>query len=223
MTEVAGAFETTITRQVRLPYLLTLPGGYREDGERWPVILFLHGAGERGADLERVRIHGIPKVVAARPDLPFITVSPQCPENQWWPDFLEALIGLLDEVLSRYHADPDRVYLTGLSMGGYGSWHLASAYPERFAAVAPICGGALWAYGFPQRVCALRDVPVWAFHGGDDDVVPLTASQQLVDTLRECGGNVIFTVYPGVGHDSWTQTYDSPALYEWFLAQRRGG
>lgn len=215
-------FETQFTTTVRLNSLLSLPQSYGEDSaQRWPLILFLHGAGERGDDLERVKIHGIIKVAQARPDFPFIAVAPQCPQNRVWSDYLETLAHLLDEVSARHAVDADRVYLTGLSMGGYGSWHLATEYPQRFAAVVPICGGGHHLYGFPERVCALREVPVWAFHGARDAVVPLRESEALVESLRACGGDVRLTIYPDAEHDSWTRTYDNPALYEWFLAQRR--
>ena len=224
MSQQARVFEAQITQTVRLGYLLHLPEAYDEGrGTKWPLILFLHGMGERGSDLEAIKKHGIPKVVETRPDFPFITVSPQCPLDHTWLDFLPALILLLDDVSASYAVDPDRVYLTGLSMGGFGTWYLAAAYPERFTAIAPICGGGDPAHGFPEKVCALKDVPVWVFHGGKDDVVPLESSEVLVETLRACGGDVRFTVYPDAGHDSWTETYDSPALYDWFLAHTLAG
>jgi len=211
--------ERSFEQTVRLRYLLFLPREYKareQRGEKWPLILFLHGMGERGDDLERVKIHGIAKIVETQPDFPFIALSPQCPDgNMWWHHIL-TLKGLLDEVLADYAVDPQRVYLTGLSMGGYGTWSLAMAYPELFAAIAPICGG-----GMPEWVVALKEVPVWAFHGAEDPLVPLERGQRLVDALRAWGGDVRFTVYPGVGHDSWTQTYENPELYEWFLQHRR--
>lgn len=206
-----------IEQIVRLRYLLFLPRDYGEDpGQRWPLILYLHGIGERGDDLELVKIHGIPKVVEKKPDFPFVAVSPQCPDGTLWWDHNLILKGMLDDILAQYAVDPNRVYLTGNSMGGYGTWNLAIAYPDLFAAIAPICGG-----GMPEWVAALKDVPVWAFHGADDAAVPLERSQRMVDALRACGGNVRFTVYPGVGHDSWTQTYDDPELYAWFLQHTR--
>jgi len=220
MPQQAHVFETAIARKLQLPYLLSLPEGYgRQPTKKWPVILFLHGAGERGLnDMALLRKHGIARVAAER-DLPFITVSPQCPPDSWWADYRPELLALLDHVLGGYRADPARVYLTGLSMGGFGSWHLAAENPTRFAAVVPICGGGVWAYGFPQRVVALKGTPVWAFHGAKDPAVPLAESRILVDTLKAAGGNVRFTVYPEAGHDSWTETYDNPELYAWLLDQ----
>ncbi len=222
MPQQAYTLDTQIVRDIRLPYLLFLPNGYEANSEQtWPLILFLHGAGERGDDLNLVKIHGIAKVVEQREDCPFIVVSPQCPKDSWWSDHIEALDALLNEITATYAVDIDRTYLTGLSMGGYGAWHLATLYPERFAAVVPICGGGPWFLGFPDRVCALKDVPVWAFHGAKDDTIPLRESELMVTTLKACGGNVRFTVYPDAGHDSWTQTYDNPELYEWLLKYSR--
>jgi predicted peptidase len=222
MTQQAHTFEMQITRQVRLNYLLFLPEGYGADPQQtWPLILFLHGAGERGDDLELVKKHGIAKVAEQREDFPFVVVSPQCPQDTWWSAYVEALTALLDEIVATHAVDRDRLYLTGLSMGAYGTWHLATMYPERFAALVPICGGGPWFLGFPERVCVLREVPVWVFHGAKDDVVPLEESRKLVEALKACGGDVRFTVYPDAMHDAWTETYDNPELYEWFLKHRR--
>lgn len=196
-------------------YLLHLPPD-SEAGTRMPLILFLHGIGERGADINLLKQHGIPRVVEAQPAFPFITLSPQCPDGVMWTHLLPKLSQLLDHALSVYPVDASRVYLTGLSMGGYGAWHLAAADPERFAAVAPICGG-----GDPATVCRLKNTPVWAFHGEKDNVVLLRESRRVVDALRECGGNVRFTIYKNAGHDVWTRTYEQPRLYDWLLSHRR--
>ena len=208
-------FEKQITVTVKLKYLLHLPDGYEGEGtgKKWPLILFLHGAGESGDDLARVKLHGLPKVVGSK-DLPFIIVSPQSPGRGWNPDTLNAL---LDDVIARYRVDKDRVYLTGLSMGGYGTWALAAAHPGRFAAIAPICGG-----GDPKKADRLKDLPTWVFHGAKDPTVPLARSEEMVKALKEAGGDPKFTVYPEAKHDSWTETYDNPELYSWFLAHKRG-
>jgi poly(3-hydroxybutyrate) depolymerase len=137
--------EKQITTNISLRYLLYLPESYsRQKGQKWPLLLFLHGAGERGNDLNLVKKHGPPKLMEQGKEFPFIVVAPQCPSESWWTEELDALAALLDEVQSRYAVDPDRVYLTGLSMGGFGTWTLACRYPERFAAIAPICGGGAW-------------------------------------------------------------------------------
>ncbi len=214
---------TTLTRtaQRTLGYLFHLPANYNAD-QRWPLILFLHGYGQSGDEVNAVREHGIARIVSEQPDFPFIVVAPQCPWHTWWPELADDLDALLDQVISNYAVDPARLYLTGLSMGGFGAWYLGATRPQRFAAIAPICGGGYWFHGFPQQVAALKDTPVWAFHGAKDDVVPLAASQQLVDALQAAGGNVRFTIYPEATHDSWTETYNNPELYAWFLQHKRG-
>ncbi len=210
----AHALRDTLRQPVGLEYLVALPDGYEDGDQSWPLLLFLHGAGERGDDLSRVAVHGPTRRVAEGERFPFILVAPQAPEGTWWD--ARELGALLDEVERAYRVDPDRVMVTGLSMGGFGAWSLAEAFPDRFAAVAPVCGG-----GTPGRVCAAADVPIWAFHGALDDVVPVERSLEMVQRLRRCGGHVRLTLYPDAGHDSWTETYANPALYDWLLAQRR--
>jgi predicted peptidase len=222
MRQVSRSYALSGSSQGDLNYLLYLPREYGQDpNKKWPLILFLHGAGERGDDLQLLLKHGIPKLVETRDDFPFVTLSPQCPEGSFWYLLLSVLDGLLTHVASDLALDPDRAYLTGLSMGGYGVWHLAARYPNRFAAIAPICGGGLESLGFPDKVRALKDVPVWAFHGAHDTVVPLAESRRLVDALRACGGSADLTAYPDTPHDAWTRTYEDPALFEWFLRHRR--
>ncbi len=208
-------FETTVSRKVSYRYLLYLPKAYAsETTRRWPLLLFLHGSGERGNDLAKVKFNGPPKHLDGRDDFPFVVVSPQCPEDQRWQ--ADALAALLDDVTSRLRIDVDRVYVTGLSMGGRGTWDLAMSHPERFAAIAPVCGGAI-----PDRACRLKDVPVRAYHGAKDDVVPLAESQTVVEAVRKCGGTADLVVYPDANHDSWTAAYADPSLWEWLLSHRR--
>lgn len=195
------------------PHLLYLPSDY-ESRPAWPLLCFLHGVGERGGDLERLKAQGIPRVLERGDPLPFVVVSPQCPPGGFWQN--EPLTALLAEVSGELRVDPDRVYLTGLSMGGYGTWNLALEKPFLFAAIAPVCGG-----GDPRRAGRLRRLPVWAFHGTRDPVVPVGASRRMVQAVRRCGGDARLTEYPDVGHDCWTQTYDNPALYDWLLSHRR--
>ncbi len=220
MQQNSLVFERELTRRARLHYLLYLPENYSM-AERVPLLIFLHGLGERGDDPERMLIHGLPKVVRNGHELPFIVLAPQCHSDTTWVLQVDALNALLDEILESYHVDVERVYLTGLSMGGYGTWNWAASNPERFAAIAPICGGGSWLFGFPQKVCALRDLPVWTFHGAKDKVIPIRESEVLVKALKECGGNVRFTIYADAEHDSWTRTYDNPELYTWFLQHRK--
>jgi predicted peptidase len=213
-----------VVRRVMVRYWLFLPRGYREDKHRrWPLILFLHGMGERGRDIRKVKVHGPLAYAEAAADFPFVVVAPQCSEREWWS--MEALNGLLDTVLDREAIDVGRVYLTGLSMGGFGAWNLAMECPERFAAIAPICGG-----GNPfapqamdrRRAQALRTLGIWAFHGARDNLVPLEETERMVRAFRAFGcAEVQCTVYPEAEHDSWTTTYANPALYAWFLAHAR--
>jgi predicted peptidase len=207
-------FEKEITIKTRLNYLLFLPAGYEKSDKTWPLMLFLHGAGESGNDLAKVKAHGPPKIVGTKADFPFIVVSPQSAGRGWNADTLNAL---LDDIIAKYRVDKDRVYLTGLSMGGYGSWTLAAAHPEKFAAVAPICGG-----GNPADAKKLKDLPIWVFHGAKDPTVPIRRSQEMVEALKAAGNDKVkFTTYPDAGHDSWTETYSNPELYKWLLEQKR--
>jgi predicted peptidase len=210
-------------KTVELEYLLFLPAGYGDEkAKQWPLMLFLHGAGERGSDIKKVAVHGPPKNVAMHPEFPFILVSPQCPEGGKWSS--ETLLALLNQVEGTYAVDKTRVYLTGLSMGGYGTWELGLKHPERFAAIAPICGGgntveALLAVSSQ----ALKSLGVWAFHGAKDQTVPLQESERMVDALKRVGvTDLKLTVYPEAGHDSWTETYNNPDLYTWMLKHQRG-
>lgn len=195
-------------------YLRYLPPDYDTAPERrWPLLLFLHGAGERGADIAKLRTHGLPKQIEEGRDLPFVVISPQCPAGEWWN--VVALEALIDKLVAEQRIDPDRIYLTGLSMGAFATWALAIMRPERYAAILPICGG-----GDPHRARVLRDVPVWTFHGDADQTVTITQSQQMVDAIKSVGGSPRFTIYPGVGHDAWTATYDNPEVYAWLLSHR---
>ena len=209
-------FSFNITFQME--YLLFLPESYAQStNQKFPLILFLHGAGERGSDLDSVKRHGIPKIVETNPDFPFIAVSPQCPEDSWWTSELHTINGLIEEVVEKYQVDTSRIYLTGLSMGGFGTWSLASMYPERFAAIAPVCGGG----EVRQILRSLVEMPIWTFHGQKDDVIPFSRSEEIVLALKKNGSSIKFTIYPEAGHDSWTETYDNPELYKWFLKHSR--
>jgi predicted peptidase len=182
---------------------------------RTPLVLFLHGSGERGDDLEKVVRHGIPKLIRVGRTFPFVVVAPQCPEGWWWQGL--KVSRFLDRVAGRFHADPARIYVTGISMGGAGVWELVATCPERLAAAAPVCGPYQW---FPAE--RFGQVPVWCFHGAMDEVVPITDSIRRIREVRKAGGQVRFTVYPDAGHDAWSETYTNPKLYRWLLAQRLG-
>jgi predicted peptidase len=217
-------FQTQLTRTVNLDYLLFLPEGYKKSGSnQWPLMMFLHGAGERGTNIDKVTVHGPPKLLKGKRDFPFILVSPQCPDDRIWRD--DELLALLDETISKHNVDTNRVYLTGLSMGGYGTWSLATQYPERFAAVAPICGGGMPVHVMltsKQKKADLKSMGVWAFHGAKDPVVLVEESQRMTNALMRAGcKDVKLTVYPDDGHDSWTRAYQEPDLWNWFLAHKR--
>lgn len=198
-----------------LKYLLHIPEGYDRDGQKkWPLMLFLHGAGERGENIEAVKTHGPPKIVQTKKDFPFIVISPQCRLNEWWMPY--EVMMLVDEVSAKYRVDSDRVYLTGLSMGGFGTWATAMTYPDRFAAIVPICGG-----GEPAEVGRIKHIPTWVFHGAKDTVVPLARSEEMVEAMKKAGAQPKFTVYAEAQHDSWTETYNNPELYDWMLKQKR--
>ncbi len=197
-------------------YLYYLPKGYEKAEKGLPLILFLHGAGERGDEIERVRGQGLPKYLEAvkGKGLPFIIVSPQCRKGRWWTK--KGVKSFLDFVIKKYKVDRSRVYMTGLSMGGFGSWGMAGEYPEMFAAVAPICGG-----GDVKDAERLKGVPLWVFHGAKDRVVKIAGSQRMVDAIKKVGGKPKFTIYPEAGHDSWTATYKNKKLYAWFLSHKK--
>lgn len=210
----ANEIDLDIRWRTRLRFRLDLPGGYEVGTDRWPALVFLHGAGERGRDLERVKAHGPPKLIAQGRDFPFVVVSPQVDEDDAWD--AHALHTLLEALKARLRIDADRVCATGLSMGGRGAWDWACTYPDDLAAIAPVCG-----WGDHLRACRMRGVPARAYHGANDDVVPLAAQRKMVDALRACGGAAELIVYPDLGHDAWNRAYEDEQLYRWLAAQRR--
>ncbi len=201
-------------------YLLYLPKEYDATSDKkWPFVFFLHGRGESNGPLSLVAKWGPRRFAARGDDLPFVLVSPQCPRSDSWSRESQQnlLVELLDAMLDKHQVDQDRVYLTGLSMGGYGSWRMAADHPQRFAAVVPVCGG-----GDPADAEKLKSLPIWVFHGDRDRAVPLKRSQDMVDAIKQAGGELIrFTTLEHVGHNSWSATYASPDLYQWMLRQRR--
>lgn len=210
-------FSTTLEKKLSLPYLLYLPEHYGRGKDQLPLILFLHGAGERG-NINAVKNFGPVRVAGEQKGFPFIVLAPVCPKGKWWSDVDVTLgvMALLEETLQKYHVDPDRVYLTGLSMGGFGTWHLAEQYPDRWAAIAPVCGG-----GNPYLARRITHLPVRIYHGKQDKRVPVGLSMQMAGVLKQLGGNVELLVYPDLGHFCWKRTYDNPQLYQWFLRHSR--
>jgi predicted peptidase len=196
------------------PYQLFIPRGatFRR-GPGWPLMIFLHGSGERGDDIAKVKVHGPPKVAERDPNFPFILISPLLPAEQDWD--IAKLNVILGKALETLPVDPSRVYLTGLSRGGHATWKWAAAEPQKFAAVAPVAGR-----GDPATACVLKAKPVWAFHGDRDDVVIPEGSFAMVRAIRACGGSPRLTIYPDVGHNAWDPAYEDPALYLWLLSHR---
>lgn len=203
-------FQKEVKITLTANYLLYLPADYTESEKEFPLILFLHGIGERGTDIEKVKAHGIPKLISEGKEFPFIIVSPQCPDEMFWNT--DALSALIDNIETHYRVDKKRIYVTGLSMGGNGTWSLALAESHRFAAIAPVCG---WTH--PVEFCKLAHLPIWMFHGAKDNVVPVNFSEQILQQSKACNGNIKFTVYPEATHDAWTETYNNEELYKWFL------
>ena len=175
---------------------------------------FLHGAGERGDDIKLLKSTGLPNILEKK-DIPFIVASPQCPSGKQWST--EILINLIENLLEKYRIDRDRIYLTGISMGGYATWSLSIKYPDMFAAIAPMCGG-----GSPWQSYKIKHLPVWAFHGALDRIIPYEKTREMVESLKDFKANVKFTLYPDAEHDCWTRSYNNPELYEWFLQHKRG-
>ncbi len=211
--ESAEYFETTITKKVAANYLLVKPEDYNP-AEKYPLLIFLHGRGEQGDDLERVKIHGPFKKIAEL-NLPILVVAPQSPLDEWWD--VDVLDALTEELIDDLNVDDDRVYLTGLSMGGSATWELALRRPNRFAAIAPICGRTA-----PSKAARLKNLPIWAFHGARDGVIPARETVNMINALQAADIDARMTIYPEVGHNSWTATYNDPKLYEWLLRQERG-
>lgn len=211
-------FKTTITEDKTLNYLIDLPDDYDASrSKKLPLLLFLHGMGERGENLDLLYNNGIPKLISEGMKFPFITVMPQCPETSFWTEESKSLKLLLDHIIEHYNVDIDRIYITGLSMGGYGTYEMLTRYPDLFAAAVPICGGIGSMYT-RMNLLQLKDIPLWIFHGKIDDVVPVKESENIYKTLKSIGAeNLFITIYPDLKHDSWSRTYDNHEVYEFLL------
>jgi predicted peptidase len=236
-----GFLDRVITiHEVQYKYQVFIPEDWTPH-QKWPVILFLHGAGERGSDGLMQTDVGIGTAIrTSRSLIEAIVVMPQCPKSLWWmlPPMDELAVATLDQATKEFHGDAQRTYLTGLSMGGYGAWHLAQKYPGKFAAMIVICGGirprasVLKAYpdlnqvilpDSPNSYAAAADrigkVPVWIFHGSADDIVPVTESQRMYQAMKQVGAEAHYIEYPGVGHACWNKAYDEPKLFPWLFSK----
>jgi predicted peptidase len=204
-----------------------------EAGKTYPLVLFMHGAGERGGDNEAQLKHGVLPIIKAAESLgdPCFLIAPQCPSALWWSPIdretmriksadqpnplLEAVIALIGETRKNHPIDPKRTYVTGISMGGYATWDLLGRIPDQINAAIPICGG-----GDPALAATFKQVPIWAFHGDADNVVPVKTTREMIEALENAGATPKSTYYPKVGHDSWTQTYSDPNVIRWLFSQR---
>jgi acetyl esterase/lipase len=203
----------------------------RDDHKLWPIILFLHGRGERGSEGMWQTQIGLPEAVRDHPERwPFVIVMPQCPQSDYWtdPEMMAMAMATLDRETEEFRGDPEHTYLSGLSLGGYGAWELARLYPHRWAAIAIAASGVFWSYA-PERweevktlpaeyAHAIGRTPVWLFHGADDPVVPPRESELMFDALKAAGGHVRLWIYQGLGHDCWSRAYDEPELPRWLLS-----
>ena len=214
--QVSRRMEKNVVRKIHMDYLLYLPIDFTY-GKKWPLLLFLHGAGERGNDLEKVKTHGPPKLIGGGKQLPFILVSPQCPSYLWWTDKKLEVKKIIDDVTGLYPVDMNRIYITGLSMGGFGTFEMVKAYPNLFSAAVPICGG----FKDLEGVEKIKHVPFWIFHGDDDKTVPVDMSKKAAENISKAGGSARLTIYPGIGHNSWSAAYDTQEVYDWMMAQRK--
>lgn len=216
-TQTPASYSGDYVIKVNYRYLLSKPEGYEADpAKKWPLIIFLHGAGERGNDLEMLKKHGPPKLIAAGQKFPAVIASLQCePKHIWNPHGVKAVT---DHLIQTEQIDTSRVYLIGLSMGGFGTWETAMEYPDTYAAISPICGGTGVRWLTAERVAK---TPCWIFHGDKDPTVPVENSQKIYDALKKLGAPVKLTLYPGVGHDSWTRTYENPEFWQWLFEQKR--
>jgi predicted peptidase len=216
-----GFLNRTVTHEGKsYPYVVYVPRDFTPD-RKWPVVLFLHGAGERGSDGLKQSHVGLGAALRFHSErYPALAVMPQCAGGDRWSGAMAAqALAALDQTLAEFPVDADRQYLTGLSMGGYGSFLIASQHPERFAAVAAICGGGDPAAMAPK----LKDLPLWVFHGDADTAVPVARSREMVEAIRAAGGTKLkYTEYPDVGHNSWDPAYADPELPKWLFAQKRG-
>lgn len=220
-----------LTTNVEIPpYDIYLPKNYQEnDPNPRPLLVFLHGYGERGDGSERlplVRVHGPLSYIDQGNDLPFIIAAPQLSrDNEYWTGYI--VDALIKDVEKKYSVDKSRISLTGLSMGGYATWIVGMFYPNKFAALAPVAGGNIFQFDIPgigkekQEICRLKDIPIWAFHGEQDTIVPFEDEQEMIQELIKCDAKVKFTLYADKSHDSWTETYNNPEFYQWLAKQKR--
>ena len=208
----SGFLDKTIEHEgATVKYVVYVPKAYNPEKPH-PTILFLHGAGERGDDGQVQAKVGLgPAIKKAEEKWNYIVIFPQVPKGKNFTDIEKLVLAMIDKTKKEYKVDEKRLYCTGLSMGGMGTWFLACKYPDLFAAVAPICGR-----GNPADAAKIKDLPIWNFHGDKDTAVNIKGSQDMIDAIKAAGGSPKFTIYPGVGHNSWDKAYNEEKLEEWF-------
>jgi len=215
--KIVSHFQSSCMPDIKLGFVLTAPDDLDVSKENLPLIVFLHGAGERGTDPELVCIHGIPKLFSANclhKSQRVVTLSPQCPDGLGWNNVVLAVKELIDSVMADYKIDHNKVSITGLSMGGFGTWEMILTYPHFFSCAARVCGG-----GMSWRCDNIAHLPIKAFHGSADDVVPPVCSEMMVDAVNSCGGNATLTLFEGVKHNSWVKAYEETELVTWLVEQ----
>ncbi len=233
MTKFFEPHEFTVKDVGALKYRLLKPADFSQN-QTYPLVIFLHGAGERGDDNVAQLVHGMKDFLNPdrRKNYPCFVVAPQCPNDKKWVEVdwsakshdqpehasvpMQLVHDLIKEMIKNANVNKDRIYITGLSMGGYGTWDAIARYPELFAAAVPICGG-----GDPATVGKFAKLPIWCFHGDQDEAVSVERSRKMIDALKVAGGQPKYTEYAGVGHDSWTATYANPDFHDWLFAQER--
>ena len=233
--DVLDRFEARVYKDAagELPYRLLKPKDY-DPNRKYPLVVFLHGAGERGNDNRRQLVHGMGDFAsdANMAKYPAFVIAPQCAADKKWVEVdwgadshmmpaqpsqgLAATFAAIEGLQKEFSIDPSRIYITGLSMGGYGTWDAIQRRPELFAAAVPICGG-----GDPAGAAKMKDIPIWCFHGSDDTAVKVKRSRDMIKAIEAAGGHPKYTEYPQVGHNSWSRTYADPAMFEWLFAQKK--
>lgn len=204
--------------KVNYDFLLSLPDDYEDGKEAYPLVIYLHGGSQKGNDLNKLKEYGLPYLVEKGEKFDFMIASPQCPDGKYWSteNWFDSLYISLT---NNYRIDTNRIYLTGISMGGYGVFITAMDFPDKFAAIVPLCGGCN--DSDTTRICNLKDIPVWAFHGTDDNLIPVSESERIVEALEDCDGNIKFTRLDGEGHGIQYLYEKMPEIYDWMLKQKR--
>jgi len=205
-------------QKVNYKHLTYLPKSYNTDTSKYPLVFYLHGGSQKGNNLEKLKIYGLPYLVDQGKEFDFIMVAPQCPEGKYWSteNWFDSLY---NEVTSNYRIDKSRVYVTGISMGGYGTYITALDHPEKIAAIVPLCGGIN--DNDTTRICTLKDIPILTYHGTADDEISIQETERIAESLKKCNGNIIFHRLTGKGHGIQYLYETEPWIYEWLLMQRK--